>query len=77
MVDLLIKRDLTRTTGTMNEALLDEVEIATASLYGTDGVWKPVGVYASSLLLVGRVANRLFVGKELCGYWVNSQGAHY
>ncbi|KAJ6563814.1 hypothetical protein B0H19DRAFT_914806, partial [Mycena capillaripes] len=60
MVDLLIKRELARTTGTMNEGLLEEADLATASLYGTDGEWKHVGVYASSLLLVGRVVNHLF-----------------
>ncbi|KAJ7753620.1 cytochrome P450 [Mycena maculata] len=66
MIDLLIKRELTRTTGTMNVELLEEIELSMSSLYGSDGQWKKVGVYDTAGKIVGRVANRVFVGKELC-----------
>ncbi|KAJ7859036.1 cytochrome P450 [Mycena olivaceomarginata] len=66
MIDLLIKRELTRTIGTLNNELLEEIEGSMNGIFGTDGEWREVGVFDSLTRTVGRVANRVFVGKELC-----------
>ncbi|KAJ6595156.1 cytochrome P450 [Mycena vulgaris] len=66
MIDLLIKRELTRTTGTMNVELREEIDDSLDSMFGGDGQWKQVGVFDSLTRTVGRVSSRVFVGKELC-----------
>ncbi|KAJ7755767.1 cytochrome P450 [Mycena olivaceomarginata] len=66
MIDLLIKRELTRTIGTLNNELLEEIEGSMDGIFGTDGEWREVGVFDSLTRTVGRVANCVFVGKELC-----------
>ncbi|KAF7321139.1 hypothetical protein HMN09_00202000 [Mycena chlorophos] len=66
MIDLLIKRELTRTTGTLNEQLCEEIVGSLEGLYGVDGEWRNVPVFDTLTRTVGRVANRIFVGKELC-----------
>ncbi|KAE9389808.1 cytochrome P450 [Gymnopus androsaceus JB14] len=65
MIDILIKRELTRTIGTLNTEIFEEVEASMEGLFG-DGEWKQVGVFDSLTRTVGRAANRVFVGKELC-----------
>lgn len=72
MIDLLIKRELTRTTGTMNAELIDEVNDSLESLFGGDGQWRKVGVFDTLTRTVGRVTSRVFVGKELCESMVGS-----
>ncbi|THU95307.1 cytochrome P450, partial [Dendrothele bispora CBS 962.96] len=66
MIDLLIKRELTRTIGSLNHLLIEEIEDSMETIFGTDGLWREVGVFDSLTRTVGRVANRVFVGKELC-----------
>ncbi|KAJ6454267.1 cytochrome P450 [Mycena vitilis] len=66
MIDLLIKRELTRTIGTLNNELLEEIDGSMEGIFGTDGEWREVGVFDGLTRTVGRVANRVFVGKELC-----------
>jgi hypothetical protein len=66
MIDLLIKRELTRTIGSLNDEILEEVVDSLEILYGTDGRWRRVGVFDTLTRTVGRAANRVFVGKELC-----------
>ncbi|KAJ7880796.1 cytochrome P450 [Mycena olivaceomarginata] len=66
MIDLLIKRELTRTTGTMNVELVEEIDDSLARLFGNDGQWRKVGVFDTLTRTVGRVSSRVFVGKELC-----------
>ncbi|KAJ7648218.1 cytochrome P450 [Mycena polygramma] len=66
MIDLLIKRELTRTTGTMNAELIEEIDDSLESLFGGDGQWRNVGVFDTLTRTVGRVSSRVFVGKELC-----------
>lgn len=66
MIDLLIRRELTRTTGTMNPELLEDIEDSCVRLYGADGEWRSRRIYHHMGRIVARVANRAFVGKELC-----------
>lgn len=66
MIDLLIKRELTRTVGTLNDAVLEEVDASMANLFGADGEPRNVSVYMAMGRTVGRAVNRIFVGKELC-----------
>ncbi|KIJ43181.1 hypothetical protein M422DRAFT_253378, partial [Sphaerobolus stellatus SS14] len=66
MIDLLIKRELTRTIGTLNNEILEEVEGTMEELYGIDNQWREVGVFDTLTRTVGRASNRVFVGKELC-----------
>lgn len=61
-----MKRELTRTIGTLNNELLEEIEGSMDGIFGTDGEWREVGVFDSLTRTVGRVANCVFVGKELC-----------
>ncbi|KAJ7025237.1 cytochrome P450 [Mycena alexandri] len=66
MIDLLIKRELTRTTGTMNNELVAEIDDSLESMFGSDGLWRKVGVFDCLTRTVGRVSSRVFVGPELC-----------
>lgn len=69
MIDILIKRELTRTTGQLNDEIFEEVEDSLAGMFGDDGAWRTLGVFDSMTRTVGRAANRIFVGKELCEYF--------
>lgn len=64
MIDLLIKRELTRTIGTLNNELLEEIDGSMEGIFGTDGEWREVGVFDGLTRTVGRVANRVFVGEN-------------
>ncbi|KAJ7185259.1 cytochrome P450 [Mycena filopes] len=66
MVELLIRRELTRSTGTPNSELLEELDAAMKDLIGGDGDFKKVSVYNTMGGITGRITNRIFVGKELC-----------
>ncbi|KAJ7053953.1 cytochrome P450, partial [Mycena amicta] len=66
ILDLIIRRELTRTAGTMNRELLEDVEDSLAQLFGTDGEWRTRIVHDQMSRVVARVTNRTFVGKELC-----------
>lgn len=68
MIDLLIKRELTRTTGTMNHELVAEIDDSLESMFGSDGLWRKVGIFDSLTRTVGRVSSRVFVGSELCKF---------
>ncbi|KAJ7763220.1 cytochrome P450 [Mycena maculata] len=66
MIDLIIRRELTRTTGTLNPELLEDIEDSYVRFYGGDGEWRSRRIYHHMGRIVARVANRAFVGKELC-----------
>ncbi|CAL1703350.1 unnamed protein product [Somion occarium] len=66
MIDILIKRELTRTIGSLNNEILEEVNASMIDIFGTSGEWVDVGVFDSLTRTVGRAANRVFVGAELC-----------
>ncbi|KAJ7032429.1 hypothetical protein C8F04DRAFT_959015, partial [Mycena alexandri] len=66
MVELLTKRELTRGTGTLNLELLEEFDVVMIDLVGTQRDFKKVSVYNTMGGIAGRIANRVFVGKELC-----------
>ncbi|KAL0068018.1 hypothetical protein AAF712_004921 [Marasmius tenuissimus] len=51
MLDLMIKRELTRHVGTLNDKICE---------------WREVGVWDSSIRLVVKAANSVFVGSDLC-----------
>lgn len=70
MLDLLIKRELTRTIGSLNNEILEEIDASMEGLFGIDNQWKEVGVFDSLTRTVGRAANRVFVGKELCKFYL-------
>ena len=67
MLDQLIKKDLTRTTGSLNADVMDELELTFGELLGNDTEqWKDVCVWDCMIRTVTRTANRVFVGPELC-----------
>jgi hypothetical protein len=69
MLDLLIKRDLTRSIGggSLNDEVVDELEASFSELFGRDMEgWRDVCVWDSMIRIVARTANRVFVGSELC-----------
>ncbi|KAH8824882.1 cytochrome P450 [Flagelloscypha sp. PMI_526] len=65
MIDILIKRELTRTVGLLNREITEEVVDSMDGLFG-NGEWITTGVFDSLTRIVGRAANRTFVGKDLC-----------
>ncbi|KAK1226155.1 hypothetical protein PQX77_010865 [Marasmius sp. AFHP31] len=73
MLDLMIKRELTRHVGNLNDKICTEVDVAMGEMFGTgdlaengEGEWREVGVWDSSIRLVVKAANSVFVGSELC-----------
>ncbi|CAL1703341.1 unnamed protein product [Somion occarium] len=66
MIDVLIKRELTRTIGSLNNEILEEIDASMVDIFGTSGEWVDVGVFDSLTRTVGRAVNRIFVGEELC-----------
>jgi hypothetical protein len=69
MLDLLIKRELTRTVGTLNNETVDEITATMDTLFGgpdAGSEWREVGVWDAMIRTVARSANRVFVGRELC-----------
>ncbi|KAJ7185024.1 cytochrome P450 [Mycena filopes] len=66
IIDLVIRRELTRTAGTMNPELLEDIDDSYSRFYGADGEWRSRRIYHHMGRIVARVANRAFVGKELC-----------
>jgi cytochrome P450 len=63
----LIAGILTRETGNLVPALLDEIEHSLAQFWGTDSdEFKSIGVYDSMTHVVGQVTNRAFVGLPFC-----------
>lgn len=73
MLDLMIKRELTRHVGNLNDKIVTEVDFAMGEMFGTgdlaengEGEWREVGVWDSSIRLVVKAANSVFVGSDLC-----------
>ncbi|KAH9901838.1 cytochrome P450 [Xylariomycetidae sp. FL2044] len=58
---------LTRETGNLVPALLDEVRVSVDGLWGTDArAWTEVCVYDVMRRVIGQATNRVFVGLPLC-----------
>ena len=68
MVETLIKRELTRTIGTLNREILEEVEASVEDIFGVNNELKEYKIFESLTKIIGRAVNRVFVGKELCKY---------
>ena len=73
-----VKREMTRDLDEFSEAMADEVQDSLKCLWGskTDD-WHEINLYDVMLEVVGRVANRVFVGLPLCrnpGYLQASMG---
>ena len=67
MIEQLIKKDLTRTIGSLNAEVLEEIEFTFLEQFGSDTEqWKEVCVWDSISKAVARTENRVFVGPELC-----------
>ncbi|KAF9269898.1 cytochrome P450 [Marasmius fiardii PR-910] len=73
MLDLMIKRELTRHVGNLNDKIVNEITLAMGEMFGTgdlsengQGEWREVGIWDSSMRLVVKAANSVFVGSELC-----------
>lgn len=63
----LIVTTLTNQTGNLIPDLAEETENSLDELWGTDtGEWRDVCVYTSLQKSIGRVTNRIFVGKPVC-----------
>lgn len=63
----LIVTTLTNQTGNLIPDLAEETEDSLDELWGTDtGEWRDVCVYTSLQKSIGRVTNRIFVGKPVC-----------
>lgn len=63
----LITTTLTNQTGNLIPELAEETEDSLDALWGTDTAeWRDVCVYTSLQKSIGRVTNRIFVGKPVC-----------
>ncbi|KAI1098335.1 cytochrome P450 [Jackrogersella minutella] len=63
----LISTVLTRETGNLVPALLDETRFSVDGLWGTDTEgWNEICVYEVMRRIIGQVTNRVFVGLPLC-----------
>jgi hypothetical protein len=63
----VIRRDLTRNLGSLTGEITDEIEAAFKDAWGEDTEnWKIVSPYDSTMDIVARTANRIFVGAPLC-----------
>ncbi|POS79571.1 hypothetical protein DHEL01_v202043 [Diaporthe helianthi] len=63
----LITTTLTNQTGNLIPDLAEETEHSLDELWGTDtGDWRQVCIYTSLQRSIGRVTNRIFVGKPVC-----------
>ena len=66
MLDKTISRDLTRSVGTLNKELMEEIALNFEQMWGTDTEnWTDVGGWDSMIKTIARTANRIFVGPEL------------
>jgi hypothetical protein len=69
MLDVMIKRDLTKSVGQLNNGIIEEIDLCAKELFETDvdaDGWKDVSVWDAVIKIVTRADNRCFVGKELC-----------
>ncbi|KAF4635674.1 hypothetical protein G7Y89_g2420 [Cudoniella acicularis] len=67
MLDKIISKDLTKTIGSLNKELMEEIALSFESIWGTDTEnWKEVVVWDTMIKTIARTANRIFVGPELC-----------
>ena len=67
MLDQLIKKYLTHTTGSLNAKVMDELDLTFGELFGSDTEhWKDVCVWDCIIKTVTWMANRVFVGPKLC-----------
>ena len=63
----LVTTQLTRETGNLMPALLDEIQYNVDRLWGTDTEnFKTIGVYDIMRRVIGHATNRVFVGLPLC-----------
>ena len=63
----MIKRDLSRSIGTLNNEIVEELDVFYNQFLGSDtSEWKEVRVWDCMIKSVVRSANRVFVGPDLC-----------
>jgi hypothetical protein len=63
----VIKSELTRQLGALTADIIDELSTAFNELWGTDTVeWKEVCVFETSMRIIARTSNRIFVGLPWC-----------
>jgi hypothetical protein len=69
LLDLMIKRELTKSVGHLNDVVVEEPRSATQELFETnvdgDG-WTKISVWDAMIKTVARSTNCVFVGPELC-----------
>jgi hypothetical protein len=69
LLDLMIKRDLTKSVGHLNDVVVEELQGAMQELFETNidaEGWTRISVWDAMIKTVARSANRVFVGPELC-----------
>jgi len=62
----VIRREMTKELDAYGDDIVDEIRYALALNWGKTGEWKEIAVYDSLLDVVGRISNRVLVGKQLC-----------
>uniref|UniRef100_A0A0W0EXB6 Cytochrome p450 n=2 Tax=Moniliophthora roreri TaxID=221103 RepID=A0A0W0EXB6_MONRR len=66
LMDLMIKRDLAKSVGQLNDQIVDEINAVMDELFGNDTEeWKEFGIWDSMIKVVARSANRVFAA-DLC-----------
>lgn len=65
--EVIIRRQLTRSLGSLIEEIEDELSVGVTHYWGNDTEkWIDVGVFESMNKVVARASNRIFVGLPLC-----------
>ena len=65
--DVIVRRHLTRSLGSLIEEIEDELAVGVKEYWGNDTEnWTEVGVFSTMTKVVARASNRIFVGLPLC-----------
>ncbi|KAL2065895.1 hypothetical protein VTL71DRAFT_3565 [Oculimacula yallundae] len=76
--EVTIRRDLTRYLGALIPDIEEELIVGVDELWGTDTEnWRDVAVFPTTMKIVARTSNRIFVGLPLCRNedYLNSAGS--
>lgn len=65
--EIIIRRDLTRSLGTLIPEIDEELNVGVDDCWGKDTEnWNDVGLFTTMMKVVARTSNRVFVGLPLC-----------
>ncbi|KAH8589065.1 cytochrome P450 monooxygenase-like protein [Bisporella sp. PMI_857] len=66
LIQLVVRRQLTKYLNTVTEPLSHEATFATETIFGSSSEWQEVAIKGSILKLIARLSSRVFLGDEIC-----------